>query len=260
MYPILFEIGPLKVYTYGLMIAIGILVAYALAERRAKASGLNPKNLEMLTLSLLAGGFAGAKILYWITRIQDIPSDPSILYNLGDGWVVYGGILGGILGGYLYCRAKGLRFWDWFDLIIPVVALAQGFGRLGCFFAGCCYGLETHAWYGITFPEGSLAPAGISLVPTQLMMSFFDFMLFFFLSWIWRRKKQPGECAGWYLILYSLGRFMMEYLRGDAIRGGVGSFSTSQIIAVFTLIGGIAILVYGRKLMQKTETADKKTN
>lgn len=241
----LFELlhaGPFHLYSYGLMIAIGILLAYTIAEKRIKALGMDAKRLEWLTFTILIGGFAGSKLTYWITRFQDILQDPSILMELSDGWVVYGGIIGGIVAGYLYCRLHGMNFWKWFDQIIPVVALAQGFGRIGCFLAGCCYGVETDAWFGMVFPENSLAPSGVPLVPTQLIMSLYDFMLFFLLSALVKKSEQPGLAAGWYLVLYSAGRFVIEYFRGDLIRGGAGGFSTSQIIAVFTLAAGIALI------------------
>lgn len=251
----LFDLGGLPVYTYGFCIAIGILAAFFVADRRGKKLGIDVSCLDSFTLWILIGGFAGSKLLYWLTRFQDILKDPSILMNLSDGWVVYGGILGGIAAGYIFCRIKKLNFWQFFDLVIPEVALAQGFGRLGCLFAGCCYGLEVHdhAWYGMVFPESGLAPAGVPLFPTQLLSSIYDFALFFVLIWLAKKKKFDGELAGWYLIMYSFGRFIIEFFRGDLVRGGAMGLSTSQIISIFTLIGGMLILVIGRKMIQKKQ-------
>lgn len=255
MHNILFHAGPLTLYTYGLMVAIGILAAFFVAERRGRKMGINVDKLDGLTLWLLAGGFICSKLLYWLTRIQDIVQDPSILLNLGDGWVVYGGIIGGLLGGWLYCRRNRMNFWTYFDLLIPEVALAQGFGRLGCFFAGCCYGIETHEWYGLVFPEGSLAPAGVSLFPTQLLSSAFDFALFFVLLWMSKRKRFDGELGGWYLIFYSIGRFIIEFFRGDAVRGGIGLLSTSQWISLVMLACGILIVAFLPAFLNRRKTA-----
>lgn len=255
MYPVLFKLGPVSLYTYGLMIAIGILVAYSLAEKKIRKLGKKTKRLEWLVFSILAGGFAGAKILYWITRLPDIPSDPAIMTNLGDGWVVYGGIIGGLIAGWFYCRNHGMNFWEWFDLIIPDVALAQGFGRIGCFFAGCCYGIETHSHFGLVFPENSLAPAGVPLFPSQLVMSAFDFGLFFFLEWYTKKKKFNGEVGAMYLVLYSFGRFIIEFLRGDLVRGVIYGLSTSQYIAILMGIAGIAVIWIGRKNKINHKTA-----
>ncbi len=255
----LFDLGPFPVYTYGLCIAIGILAAFYIADKRGKKLGIDVSRLDSITLWILIGGFAGSKILYWLTRFQDILKDPSILTNFSDGWVVYGGILGGIAAGWIYCHIKGLNFWEFFDLIIPEVDLAQGFGRLGCFFAGCCYGIECHDWYCLVFPEGGLAPSGIPLFPTQLLSSLYDFALFFVLIWLSKKKKFDGELGGWYLIFYSIGRFIIEFFRGDLVRGGAMGLSTSQIISVFTLIGGILILILGRKYFQKKTSAEQKS-
>lgn len=243
----LLSIGGVTVYTYGLMIAIGIIAAYVVAEKRGKKMGLDTSHLDSLAFWAVASGFLGSKLLYWLTRLPDIFTDPSILLNLGDGWVVYGGILGGIFGGWLYCRLKGQDFWVWFDLIIPEVAMAQGFGRIGCFFAGCCYGIEVEHGLGLVFPEGSIAPAGVPLFPTQLLSSAFDFLLFFFLLWLSRRQTYRGEIAAWYLLLYSIGRFVIEFFRGDLIRGVYGGLSTSQIISIILAAAALGLMWWMKK-------------
>lgn len=240
----LLEIGPFTVYTYGLMIAIGILAAFYVAEKRGPKLGLDTSHLEKMTLTVLLFGFLFSKILYAITRWHEIIVDPAILWSLSEGWVVYGGILGGLFGGLVYCRLNHLNFLAWFDFLIPEVALAQGFGRIGCFFAGCCYGIQVP--WGVVFPADSLAPAGVPLLPTQLISSLFDFALFGFLLWVAAHKKFNGEVGAWYLILYSLGRFILEFYRGDLVRGAVGTLSTSQFISIFTLVLGILLLVMPR--------------
>lgn len=238
----LFHIGPFTVYTYGLMIAIGILAAFYVAEKRGPKLGIDTSHLEKMTLTVLVFGFLFSKILYALTRWNEIVADPSILWSLSEGWVVYGGIIGGLAGGLVYCHYTHQNFLKWFDFLIPEVALAQGFGRIGCFFAGCCYGMEVP--WGVVFPADSLAPAGVPLLPTQLISSICDFALFFILLWIARRKKFNGEVGAWYLILYSVGRFILEFFRGDLVRGAVGSLSTSQFISIFTLGLGILLLVW----------------
>ncbi|WP_294729994.1 prolipoprotein diacylglyceryl transferase [uncultured Faecalibaculum sp.] len=253
----LFHLGPLTVYTYGFLIAVGILAAFFVADRRGKTMGMDTSRLEAMTLTVCIAGFACSKLLYILTRLPDIIADPGILMNLEDGWVVYGGIIGGLLGGLWYCRRHQMNFMAWFDLLIPEVALAQGFGRLGCFFAGCCYGVEVP--WGIVFPERGLAPAGIPLFPSQLISSAFDFGMFFFLCWIAKRKKFNGEVGAWYLILYSVGRFIIEFFRGDLIRGAVGTLSTSQFISIFTLAAGIIILVVMKKRTGKPDSAEHKS-
>ena len=113
---------------------------------------------------------------------------------------------------------------------------------MGCLLAGCCYGAETNFPLSIVFPRGvnSLAPTGIHLHPTQIYSSIFDFALGIFLLWYLKKKKDKGKTFGLYVIIYSIGRFIIEFLRNDP-RGNVGVLSTSQFIAIFTLIIGILV-------------------
>lgn len=228
----LLKIGPVTIHGYGLMIAIGIFLAYIIAEYRAKNKHIESSHFVLLSSWAILGGLIGAKLLFWITQIKNIANDPKIILDLTSGFVVYGGILGGILSGYIYCKKKNINFLQYFDLCLPSVALAQGFGRIGCFLAGCCYGAETDSWFGITFHESCFAPNGVKLIPTQIISSVFDFVVFFVLIFIARKRKSDGLIGGLYLIFYSLGRFVIEFYRGDLNRGNVGMLSTSQLISV----------------------------
>jgi len=233
----LFTIGPFTVYSYGLMIAIGMIAAVWMAMKRSPARGLDKDQMFNMGFIGIIAGVIGAKLLYYITELPAIIEDPSLLLDLSNGFVVYGGIITGILAPYIYCRIKKLPFLDYLDTAIPSIPLAQGFGRIGCFLAGCCYGKPTDAWCGVIFPAGSLAPSGISLIPTQLISSIGDFAIAAFLLWYARKGKErpQGMVAGLYLALYSVGRFIIEYFRDDP-RGSVWFLSTSQFIAIFMLI------------------------
>ena len=141
-------------------------------------TGIDPEPIFSLGIWGVIGGILGAKILFWITELPSIIKDPSLLLDIAQGFVVYGGIIGGILAAIVYCRIKKLKFLPYLDAAAPTIALAQGFGRIGCLMAGCCYGKETDAWYGIVFPSGSNAPAGISLIPSQPIYSAANFLSF----------------------------------------------------------------------------------
>ena len=168
---------------------------------------------------------------------------------------------------------KKLSFLQYFDLIIPEVAIAQGFGRIGCFLAGCCYGRQTDSAFGVIFPEGSLAPAGVKLIPTQLISAAGDILFavilivisdVVFKSIVYgnsrndaessektaSRSKKFGHVAGdigcLYLWMYGVGRFLIEFLRDD-YRGAVGALSTSQFISLFIVLGGIVLFVFNRR-------------
>lgn len=145
----LFSLGPFTVYGYGLMIAIGVLAAYAVTEYRARKQKLEYEKIIYLVFWCVLGGFAFAKILYWLTEYKTILQNPKFLFwTLTDGFVVYGGIIGGIFSGYCYARKNKWDFFKYFDLVMPSIALAQGFGRIGCFLAGCCYGKEIDSIWG----------------------------------------------------------------------------------------------------------------
>lgn len=244
MRQILFEIGPIKVYSYGLMIAIGVVLAFIVAEKRAPKKGLDDERIWPLGIWCAIGGFLGAKLLFFITEWRHLFSGGMDFRDILYGFVVYGGIIGGILSGYLYCRVKKLHFLKYFDLVMPSIALAQGFGRIGCFLAGCCYGKETDAWYGMEFNHSVYRNmVGVKVIPTQLIMSAANFVHFFLLIFIANKVKKDGVIAGCYLLFYSVGRFFIEFLRDDP-RGGVGVLSTSQFISLFIFAAGLLMVLF----------------
>lgn len=248
MYNDWFTIGPLTVHGYGVMIAIGVLFAFGLSERNAKKFGLDSDRIDSMIFCVLFFGYVCAKLLYCIVEYEQFLKDPMSVLGSG-GWVVYGGILGGVLTAWIWCRKHSWDFMTYANLLFPSVALAQGFGRIGCFFAGCCYGKPTSGPFGVLFPTDSLCTVGTPVIPTQLIMSACDFALFAFLQWNLTKGKKEDNAA-WYMILYSAGRFFIEFLRGD-VRGSVGPFSTSQFISVFVFLFG-AWLIYRRQQKQNT--------
>lgn len=246
MYNDLFSIGPFTVHGYGLMIAIGVLAALFTGEARAKKRKMNADVLYSMTFLSVFFGFVGAKILFCIVEWKSFLESPASVLS-SNGFVVYGGIFAGAFTTYLYCRIKKLVFLDYFDLMLPSVALAQGFGRIGCFLAGCCYGRETDSAWGIAFTNSGFAPNGVKLIPTQLISSAGMFVIAAVLFWYAAKPRKKGRVGALYLILYSIGRFSVEFLRND-YRGEVGIFSTSQFIALFTFAAGIVLFIrFGKK-------------
>lgn len=244
----LLTIGPFTVYGYGLMIAVGIITGILIAEKRAYKKNLDPEHGFWLMLFSLAGGLAGAKVLYWITEIKSIIRDPMIIFQtIGDGFVVYGGIIGGIFVGWCYTKAKKMEFWKYADLLMPSLAIAQGFGRLGCFLAGCCYGRTTTCPIHIVFKDSWYAPNGISLIPTQLYSAGLDFLNFAVLILIGKKTEKDGIVTAYYLMFYSIGRFVLEFFRGDLERGYVGVLSTSQFISVLICLTGICMYFWRKR-------------
>ncbi|MBR1848831.1 MAG: prolipoprotein diacylglyceryl transferase [Lachnospiraceae bacterium] len=243
MYNDLFSIGPFTVHGYGLMIAIGIAAAYVFASRVAKKRNLSEDEVFNILMVALVGGFASSKCLFYLTILPEILKDPGIiLRTFSSGWVVFGGIIGGILAVMLYCKIRKIDFLSYADFCMPAVALAQGFGRIGCLLAGCCYGVATSSKFAITFTHSDFAPNNIALFPAEPVMSVLDFLHFGILTLIMSKSKKKGTVTICYLIFYSIGRFIIEFYRGDLERGSVGVLSTSQFISIFVCIAGMITL------------------
>lgn len=250
-------IGPVTIHMYGLMIAIGFISAYYLCAVRGKKQGLSEDILWGIFCCAVVGGLAGTRILYYIVELPAIFKNPSILWDFKNGYVVYGGIIGGVLVSYIYIKKKKADFLKYFDLVMPSVALAQCLGRMGCFFAGCCYGKETDAWYGITFHDSKFAPNNVKLVPTQLLSAAGDLMICLVLIAYSVKKPVAGRVGSAYLILYGVGRFAIEFVRND-YRGSIGWMSTSQLISIGVVAIGILLFILLPKV-QKSENTDEAT-
>ncbi len=254
----LFSIGRFTVHGYGLMIGLGFMAAVLIGCALAKKRGLSDNDFTNMAILVLVIGFLGGKLLHMIVEFKTLLSDPMAVLG-SEGFVVYGGIISGIATIYVYCRVKKLEFLEYIDLFATVVPINQSLGRIGCLLAGCCYGNHTESSFSIVFPEGSMAPPGVKLIPTQPLMAAGNFVIFTVLTILYLRtcpKKDgagtvakheyiPGLATSLYLILYSVGRFIIEFFRDDE-RGAVGALSTSQFIAIFTFVAGVALLVYVR--------------
>jgi len=241
MYPILLEIGPIRIASYGTMIAIGFILAILMAEKRAEKKGLDKDRIFWLGMACIVFGFIGAKLMFYIVEIEYYLEDLSRLLDFNAGFVVYGGIIIGIIAGWVYCKVNKLEFGRYFDIVMPSVALAQAFGRIGCFLAGCCYGRETDSAIGIAFHNSDFAPNGVKMIPTQLFSSAALFILVAILvKFAANSHRRPYKVAGLYMILYSIGRFIIEFFRGDD-RGAVGVLSTSQFISLGIVVLGFVV-------------------
>ncbi len=247
-------IGSVTIHGYGLMITIGLLAALFIGEARAKKRGLNGDEIYTFAFLCTVFGFFCAKILFCIVEWKTFIQDPLSVIKT-NGFVVYGGILGGILIAYVWCRRKKLDFWRYYDVILPSVAVAQGFGRVGCFLAGCCYGKETESAIGIAFTNSSFAPNGVKMIPTQLISAVGMFLIAGILFFYARKPRTPRKEGSLYLILYSIGRFGVEFLRNDH-RGAIGVLSTSQFISIFMLIGGLFLFFIPVKSVTVDEVED----
>ena len=197
----------------------------------------------------------GAKLLYIVTIIPAIienwdviKADMGILYqSLSAGFVFYGGLIGGLIGYYIYCRQFKLDFLLFMDLMAPSLPIMHGIGRIGCLFAGCCYGIHYEGPFHITFERSIVAPNGVPLFPTQIVESILNIIAGIFLIIYSRRERQQGRIIAVYIIYYSIIRFILEFLRGDIPRGMVFSISTSQLISILLLPIGLYLFLKPKK-------------
>ena len=146
---------------------------------------------------------------------------------------------------------KKVSFPEYADLFVPCISIAQGFGRIGCFLAGCCYGRPTKSWIGVIFRNSPYAPNGVKVIPTQLFSSAGDFLIFYLLTVYAKKRKTPGQVTAMYFVLYSIGRFIIEIFRDDK-RGAIGFLSTAQFTGIFTFIGGMIALMILQKRAPRT--------
>ncbi|MGE5173124.1 MAG: prolipoprotein diacylglyceryl transferase [Betaproteobacteria bacterium] len=253
MHPILFEIprieflnwviGPIPIRLYGLMIGLGFILGVYLAARQAKKEGVNPDRVLDLGVYMLLMAIVGSRFLFVLTNLQEFADKPLDAFAIWKGGLVfYGGVLAAVPVGIWYVKRHSLPVWKTADITAPSISLGHAFGRLGCFFAGCCYGAPCSTSIGITFSDPhSLAPLGVPLYPTQLMESSGEFLIFGMLLLLRRSKTFDGQLFWLYGLFYAVLRFVIEFFRGDAVRGLYfgNVISTSQIIAlgVFALSG-----------------------
>lgn len=245
MHPILVEYGFLKVHTYGLMVATGFLIGIMYAANQGRKEGVDPQKILDLCFYILVSAILGARLLFVVIEYEHYIDNPlkALMFWQG-GLVYYGGLIAAVITGWYYIRKHGLPLWQVADLIAPSLAIGQGVGRWGCFFAGCCYGAPTDLPWGITFTDpGSLAPLNVALHPTQVYLSLNGLLIFSILMWMRNRKSFHGQLFWMYGVLYSIGRFIIEYFRDDA-RGSIlgGVLSTSQFIGILVLVFSIVML------------------
>ena len=265
MFPELFRIGNFPINTYGVLLALGLLLALFLASRLGARDGIKGDRLYDLGLWTIIGGLIGSKVLMFFT--EDNVNIFSLDF-LRSGGVYYGGFLGGFLALFILIHFYKLSFWKVADAFAPGVALGQFFGREGCFAAGCCYGTETHLPWGVHFSELGHEYTGVPIVgpdgsdlylhPTQLYESFIMLAVFGILVYLHRKKKFDGQILIAYGIIYSLVRFSIEFIRDDP-RGDLFGFttltglSTSQGISLLVAAGSIIFMIVRLRKVHSSE-------
>lgn len=247
MHPVLFQLGPTTVYSYGFFIAIGALLGFAYMVKQAKKQfGLTFDQCNTLFIFLLLAGFIGGKFFVLLESPTYLLAPSKLLR--GGGFVFYGSLLFAIPTMLWYFRRNKIPTLPMLDVMAAVTCIIHGLGRIGCFLAGCCYGKPSASSFGVVFSEPACLarPLNTVLYPTQLMEAAFIFCILSVLLVLRNRKNFNGQLFLIYLITYATGRFILELYRGDLQRGFVipEVLSNSQFISL--LVIGVAFYFYVR--------------
>ena len=251
MYPELFSLGPITVYSYGVLLALSYLAGLWLAMRRARTWGLDANRVLDLGIYIIIAALIGAKLLLLVVDFDQFRRSPADLMSLArSGGVFYGGLILAVLVAFWYVNKHRLPLWTTCDVFAPGIALGHVTGRLGCLAAGCCYGRPTTLPWGITFTNPLAAanvgtPLGIPLHPTQIYEAGAELLILLVLLSTERRGRPfQGRTFWGYMFLYAVSRFIIEYFRGDP-RGTVfGVVSTSQFISLLLAPLSLAMLMW----------------
>jgi phosphatidylglycerol:prolipoprotein diacylglycerol transferase len=248
VHPVLFQIGWFSLPTYGFLVALGVLIGMALSARNSKREGVDPELAWNLGILVTLSGIIGAKVLLIVNDWGFYTRNPAQIFSLNTlraGGVFSGGLLAALVAAVWYIRRHRLPALALCDAFAPGLALGHAIGRLGCFSAGCCYGKETHAAWGVVFTNPLAASIsgttlGRPLHPTQLIEAAVELLNFLLLSWLFRRKSFDGQVFGTYIAIYGVARYFIEFLRGDPGRGEVfgGIMTGTQLIAILLVIAG----------------------
>jgi phosphatidylglycerol---prolipoprotein diacylglyceryl transferase len=243
MHPLLFKMGPLTLYSYGILVALAFMVGTLWTTSRAAKAGENVDQYLQAIFWIMVAGFTGARLLYVIYFPSLYLHHPlQILLDRG-GLVWYGGLVAALMASLLFVWLKKISIWKFGDILVVPAAVGLAIGRVGCFMSGCCYGKQTLLPWGVEFPPGH-ETYPFHVHPTQLYESFALILLALLLEMVYRRSKTVGTTMSLFFIGYGIIRFLIEYLRGDVVYWIGHLFTASQVFSLLGVVGGL-IMLYG---------------
>ena len=245
MHPIFLRLGGFPIHTYGVLVALGFLAGLGVAAARARKAGMAPEQINDLGVWLILTGMAGGKLFHIVFFWPDFLAGwrAEGLASLREGFVFYGGFITASLATVVYTRRKHLPLMKVADLLAPGVALGHLFGRLGCFFNGCCFGKPCSLPWAVDFP----APHplhGIPVHPTELYEAAGNLLIFCGLLGWERRKRFDGQVWWLYVLSYGILRFVVEFFRGDYPTYYLGWFTLGHAIAAVMILLALGALMF----------------
>jgi phosphatidylglycerol:prolipoprotein diacylglycerol transferase len=247
VHPILIELGALKIYSYGFMLALSFFIGILFAGRRAERRGISREVIQDLSIILIILAVVGSRTLYIITHRDHYRSIIDIIALWEGGATYYGGLVLTLIGALVYLRRKRLSFLKVADICAPSIALGIFLTRIGCFLSGCCFGSPTECLLGVSFPPGSpagFAFPGSAVHPAQLYSSFYGIVIFVVLILFDRRKSRDGFIFALLCLLYGAARFTIDFFRYyDESAMMTASLTVNQVISVALALFGLVMLV-----------------
>lgn len=274
MHPEIIAIGPFAIRSYGLMLAIGFLAGIMFAAWRAKKAGENPDHVYNLSLWVVISSFTGARLYYVVTHYDEFRAEKGLslpvriyteLKNMfwpvgGDGQIgisgliLYGGLILATIAAAVYLKKHKLSIPKYMDLLGPSIGLGEFFTRIGCFLNGCCFGKPTDSFSGVVFPETSSAGyyyPDMHIHPSQLYNSFAGLAIFVLLLYLERYRRFDGFTALLFFLLYSLGRFTIDFTRYYETDMKVWGLSQNQLLSLGVFMVSGSLLLYFSKRAEK---------
>jgi phosphatidylglycerol:prolipoprotein diacylglycerol transferase len=265
MFPVVFRLGPITVHTYGLMMAVGVGLGLWFVYVQSRKQGLDATRVVDAGFYTILISLAGAKLVLLVGNFSYYTRYPSELLSLArSGGVFQGGLAFGIVFALWYFRRRRLPTWKLVDIMGPALALGHGFGRIGCFMAGCCYGRACALPLGVRFNSEYAhqltgVPLAETIYPVQLFEAALNFLNFLVLFIILKRKKFDGQVFAFYIVNYSIIRFITEYFRGDhpdrayLLQGSspLLSLSYPQFFCLVGLAAGIVLMFFIKRVAPK---------
>lgn len=232
-----------EIPSYGMMVVIGSLISIAVILLRCRKKNIHLDDQLYFVAFILMFTLLGAKLLYLLQNLPQLFENADVIFEswssflnyMGGGFVFYGGLIGGCVGAICYAKFFGVNAVAAAENFVLIIPLFHCCGRIGCFLAGCCYGIEYTGPLAVTFTESLGAPNNVSLFPVQLLEAGLNLLVFFLLLAVDKKMKRPLQNFGLYAVMYGVIRFLLEFLRGDPARG-VWLLSTSQWISLLILI------------------------
>ena len=246
MYPFITVLNK-NISTYGVLMLIAVILVFVLAFLRARKRAVQIDDMLIIGAFSLLFAITFANLLYILVSYSVTEIVSAVLngrFEMFGGLVYYGGLVGGVLGGILGTKVAKVNTQIVENAVIPYLPIGHAVGRIGCVMAGCCHGMEYEGIFSVHYPKSIAGlPADQGYFPVQILEAVLNVFIALFLIWYSKRDREPFKILSLYVLLYAVSRFLLEFLRGDKMRGIYFGVSLSQWIAIMLFIISIGYLV-----------------